>query len=176
MRYNHYCSEFDVVDGVLDWEAIDDQYAIGFVFKGAFNARLHPEAAGGGHRPKLLDGATPLLPVGGGLKRGVDEDGELKMIGTFAEVALLNEEGGQRVYQLQVDEDEEAESAAREASGGGGGYNPANADALKGATAASKDLTNELKSMSVDEIRGQSDRYKELLAARDLEDCLYGSG
>ena len=50
------------------------------------------------------------------------------------------------------------------------------ADGLSGVTQASKDITKELKSMSVDEIRGGSDRYKELVAARDLEDALYGNG
>ena len=123
-------------------------------------------------------GAEPLFPMGGRLQRGADEIGELKMVGKFADVSLLDDEGGERIYQLQVEEDEQAEQAARAANGGAGrGYQAANAnDPLKGATAASRDLTNQLKSMSVDEIRGQSERYKELVAARDLEDCLYGSG
>lgn len=178
VRYNHYCSKFEVIDGMLDWEKIDEEYAIGFVFKGAFNAKLMPEAPGGGSRPKVLEGAEPLFPMGGRLQRGADEIGELKMVGKFADVSLLDDEGGERIYQLQVEEDEQAEQAARAANGGAGrGYQAANAnDPLKGATAASTDLTNQLKSMSVDEIRGQSERYKELVAARDLEDCLYGSG
>ena len=56
------------------------------------------------------------------------------------------------------------------------GYKAGGVDGLAGTTAASKSLTEQLKNMSVDEIRGQSDRYKEMVAARDLEDCLYGNG
>ena len=34
-------------------------------------------------------------------------------------------------------------------------------------------LTEELKKLSADELREAGPRYKELLAARDLEDCLF---
>ena len=34
VRYNHYDKAFDVVDGKLNWEHVDDQYCISFVFKG----------------------------------------------------------------------------------------------------------------------------------------------
>ena len=176
VRYNHYCKEFDVIDGVLDWVKIDEQYCLGFVFKGLYNVRLLPEKGGGGRLPMLLEGAAELKPVGGRLQPSVDEDGERIMIGTIAIVELLDELGEMRIYQLQVDEDEVAEAAHLEAIGGHIGYKRADADGLSGVTQASKDITKELKSMSVDEIRGGSDRYKELVAARDLEDALYGNG
>jgi hypothetical protein len=34
-------------------------------------------------------------------------------------------------------------------------------------------LTQELKNMSADELRAQGNKYKELIEARELEDCLY---
>ena len=55
------------------------------------------------------------------------------------------------------------------------GYRAAETAAL-GPNRASAALTAELKNLSVDELRDGSDRYKALLEARDLEDCLYGSG
>ena len=30
VRYNHYCSDFEVIDGKLDWRLIDDAYCISF--------------------------------------------------------------------------------------------------------------------------------------------------
>ena len=41
---------------------------------------------------------------------------------------------------------------------------------------ASAALTAELKSLSTAELREQSDRYKALLEARDLEDVMFGAG
>ncbi len=36
-----------------------------------------------------------------------------------------------------------------------------------------KAIGDELKKMSLDELREKGDRYKELIEARDLEDCLF---
>ena len=40
-------------------------------------------------------------------------------------------------------------------------------------TSASAQITNELKNMSLDELKEKGDKYKELLEARELEDCLF---
>ena len=53
------------------------------------------------------------------------------------------------------------------------GYQRADVDGLSGTTRASAALTAELKGLSVEELRGQSDKYKALLEARDLEDVLF---
>ena len=174
IRYNHYCKPFEVVDGVLAWSKIDEDYCISFVFKGGFVPHLLPEQAGSGRVPKLVDGAPAILPDGGALRREVDAEGEPCMVGTFSGVQLVDEAGAPRTYQLFVDEDAEAEEAAR---GGAppSGYRAAETAAL-GPNRASAALTAELKNLSVDELRDGSDRYKALLEARDLEDCLYGSG
>jgi hypothetical protein len=34
VRYNHYDDALSVVDGTLNWEHVDDKYAISFAFKG----------------------------------------------------------------------------------------------------------------------------------------------
>ncbi|KAL1524850.1 hypothetical protein AB1Y20_019730 [Prymnesium parvum] len=79
-------------------------------------------------------------------------------------------------YDLVVTEDAAAEAQARKAQGGSKSYSASAAADVSGATAASQQLTRELKGLSVDEIRAGSDRYRALIEARDLEDVLYGSG
>ena len=46
-------------------------------------------------------------------------------------------------------------------------------DSIASGNRAVAALTDELKSLSADELRSQSDRYKALLEARELEDCLF---
>lgn len=95
MRYNHYNEEFDVVDGKLDFEEVDEKYCISFVFKGNWKARLR-----GG------EGET-IEPDGGGLTKttvesdDINEDGEEKVVGVFSGLSI----GG--AYTLEVDEDPE---------------------------------------------------------------------
>ena len=76
VRYSHYCKPFKVVDGQLDWRAIDEEYCISFVFKGSFWPKLMPEAAGNSRVPKLEEGAEPIFPAGDGLRKSVDDEGE----------------------------------------------------------------------------------------------------
>jgi hypothetical protein len=33
LRYNHYNQAFPIVDGLLKWAAVDDEYCISFVFQ-----------------------------------------------------------------------------------------------------------------------------------------------
>jgi len=77
-------------------------------------------------------------------------------------------------YVLSVVEDEAAEEEAR-AAGPARSYRGMKQE-TRGTTAASRGLTEELKKLSTDELRDQSDRYKQLVEARDLEDVLYGGG
>jgi len=175
VRYSHYCKPFKVVDGVLQFRAIDEEYCISFVYKGAFVAYLLPEAAGSGRVPKLVEGAPSILPDGGRFSRDVDEDGEPIVVGQFSGVALADDDDVPRTYQLFVEEDEAAELAAR----GGAAvttYRGTDAADIRGATSASQALTAELKTLSTEELKGQSERYKALVEARDLEDCLFGAG
>ena len=75
-------------------------------------------------------------------------------------------------YTLVVEEDGAAEAAATAA-------NPRRAAGVRaaepvtGVNAASSRLTAELKTLSIEELAGQSDRYRALKEARDLEDVLY---
>ena len=153
-----------MTDGVLEWGDIDEKYALSFVFKGSFVPRL-----------VAADG-TELRPDGGGLTRGVDEEGDPTTEGQFSGVALVDDQGAQAVYELLVDEDEGAEAASRAAQGGARGFRREPAGGGGCVTSGSAALTRELKGMSVDELREGGERYKALLEARDLEDVLYGSG
>ncbi len=170
VRYSHYCKSFTVTDGVLQFGPIDSEYCISFVFKGAFGARLALEEPGGGRVPKLADGAEPIWA--GPLSREEDEEGDTVVVGTFGGVEP------EQTYQLFIEEDEGAEAAARAAglSGTQGIRRGNDAGAIGGVTSGSAAITAELKGLSVEELREQGEKYKALLEARDLEDCLYGSG
>jgi hypothetical protein len=68
---------------------------------------------------------------------------------------------------IEVVEDDEAESKVEKKV-----YTAVDTGEAKKTTG--KDLlTQELKNMSADELRAQGDKYKELIEARELEDCLY---
>ena len=106
----------------------------------------------GTFRPRLLDASRAYF--------------ERDAAGCFATL----HDGGE--YTLVVEEDEAAEAAATAA-------NPRRAAGVRaaepvtGVNAASSRLTAELKTLSVEELAGQSDRYRALKEARDLEDVLY---
>lgn len=58
----------------------------------------------------------------------------------------------------------------------GGGSNTSTRSAAAPGARAAAELTNQLKNLSVDELRAGSAKYKELLEARELESTLYGAG
>ena len=106
----------------------------------------------GAFRPRLLDKSRAYF--------------ERDAAGCFATL----DDGGE--YTLVVEEDEAAEAAAtaadpRRAAG------VRAAEPVMGVNAASSRITAELKTLSVEELAGQSDRYRALKEARDLEDVLY---
>lgn len=106
----------------------------------------------GAFRPRLLDKSRAYF--------------ERDAAGCFAGL----HDGGE--YTLVVEEDEAAEAAAtaadpRRAAG------VRAAEPVMGVNAASSRITAELKTLSVEELAGQSDRYRALKEARDLEDVLY---
>ena len=142
VRYNHYNDVFEAPAGRLAWEAVDEQYCISFVYHGSFGKRLRRVAA---------DGAEP------GAEADLGPDGRWAV-----------EEGE---YELIVVEDaaaEEAAAASRPARGitGAGEGTALRTGPAAGSTASSR-LTDELKGLSLDELRGQSDRYK----ARPPKSC-----
>lgn len=144
IKYNHYNKPFLLAKGgKLAWESIDEEYCIGFVFKGSFGKTLTHHASG----------------------QVIHHDSD----GFFAGLQ------GEEQYELTITEDEEAEAVARAAKGGNKSYKAREND-LTGVTTASRMVTEELKGLSVEELRASSDRYKALLEARDLEDVLYGNG
>lgn len=104
MRYNHYNSEFNVIEGVLKFEEVDDEFAISFGFKGNWTCRL--KTAGPEGEEVLIE------PDNGALNRDVDEEDEdeVTFTGTFSNLMVSEgegEEGKQKEYELVVDEDPE---------------------------------------------------------------------
>ena len=112
IHYNHYDKEYDIVDGKLDWEHVDDQYAISFVFKGQWTCNLKCKAT-----------EERILPDGGALHvemrkdpDGFDpDDEEEKWCGFFSGLCVLDDEGKPNEYVLEVQEDAVWDAAARAA-------------------------------------------------------------
>lgn len=115
VRYNHYDTAFDVVDGVLNWEHVDDQYAISFVFKGNWTCNL-VEWVGGAKGEKV---GEPILPDDGALhiEMRKDPDGfdpdeeEEKWCGTFSGLTVVTDDGTPKEFRLEVQEDAVWEAA-----------------------------------------------------------------
>lgn len=72
VRYNHYAKAFPVVAGVLDWREVDAEYALSFVFKGAFAPFLVQSGTG---RRMAREGALfSGLALGVEYRIGIEED------------------------------------------------------------------------------------------------------
>jgi hypothetical protein len=72
VRYNHYNKAFPIAGGRLSWADVDDEYALSFVFKGAFGKRLvHPAS---GATLLLLDERWSGLRLGEEYRVHIDED------------------------------------------------------------------------------------------------------
>ncbi len=43
IKYSHYKDPFDIVDGVITYETIDEKYCLSFAFKGNYKMHLKHE-------------------------------------------------------------------------------------------------------------------------------------
>ena len=106
VRYNHYNKDFAVVDGKLNWEHVDDEYAISFVFKGEWTCHLSC-------------GDEKYMPDDGKLHKEMrkDPDGfdpeeeEEKVCGFFSGLSVVDADGKPKEYRLEVQEDAVWEAA-----------------------------------------------------------------
>lgn len=138
LKYNNYNESFPITDGFLLWEAVDDEYAISFVFQGEFAKRVvgadgcEMAACAGGFK-----GLTPCTP-----------------------------------YELVINEDEEAGVGNADISRE---YKVSITGSHTSGNSRSAQLTAELKGLSAADLAAQTDQYKQLKEARDLEDVLYSA-
>jgi len=148
VQYNHYNSEFTLVHGA-----------------GGLTARLAWAAVDAEYCIGYVfrgDPAVRLVEAGGA---AIERDADGYFDGLTAEAA----------YVLQVAEDEAAEAAApRRNAPYRGPSHPE--EQTRGVSRASAALTEELKKLSLEELAAQSDRYRALREARDLEDCVFAAG
>ena len=143
LRYNHYKEEFVIVDGRLTSSEIDERFCLSFAFP---KCRLH------------------MTDVEGSASANVDED----------EGGFANMQTG-KTYWVLVEEDAEEAKLSEERNRA---YVERKAKQRDEPVCQSEKrgvalLTEELKKLSAEELREAGPRYKELLAARDLEDCLF---
>lgn len=159
IRYNHYNDAFELGgDGgdEVTWAQIDDAYALSFVFQGAFGRHLEEKKEGGREETSTDEPVIVAYDADAGVFRGL-EDG--------------------RSYELMVEEDEDVgygnEELSREYSGiarGGGGMQGVSRG---GGSTAGASATAALRGLSVEDLKAQTDEYKSLKEARDLEDVLF---
>jgi hypothetical protein len=192
--YSHYDRQFELsVGGTLSFEAIDEQYALSFVFKGEFKARLvESTAAAAGSPPQRRDWRDRTESQPSAEFRGATAEPIEARDGVYHALR------GGAVYKVVIEEDEAAEAAARGGSGGGGlSAEGLAATKLAASQAASRAkagpaglagrsddgrtqtaalLSAELQSLSALEIAERSERYKSLREASDLQDVVFGSG
>ena len=144
VRYNHYKEEFQIADGRLAVFDVDDRLCLSFAFP---KCRLH-----------LTDTEGSPYP-------NVDEDSS----GGFFQSLQSG-----KTYWVLVEEDSEE---ARQSEARNRAYLERKAKQRDPACSTEKRgvalITEELKKLSAEELREAGPRYQELLAARDLEDCLF---
>lgn len=144
VKYNHYKEKFSVVDGVLKEADIDEQYCLSYAFKGNYLMMLREDNKDPDR--KYLE----KLPEG-------DDKG-------WINVQL------DKVYVVEIEEDPEEEAERRKNSKPIQFYK---AEDQPKKNARIDGITNQLKGMSLDELKDKGAKYKELIEARDLEDILY---
>ncbi len=147
LRYNHYREDFCIIDGQLSVSDIDERFCLSFAFP---KCKLH------------------MTDIEGSTSPNVDEN---PVDGLF-----FNLQGG-KTYWVLVEEDLEEAKLSEERNRA---YLDRKAKATfnQEASCGQKKrgvdlLTEELKNLSAEELREAGPRYQELLAARDLEDCVF---
>ena len=114
VRYNHKNSLFRVVDGRLDFSAVDAEYCLSYVLKGQWSCRLKHEALG------------EILLDGGRLTIGRDEYDDPIAHGIFSGLRLYDDDGtgGRKAaqYLLLIQQDQTLASVPREAYKGSGSF------------------------------------------------------
>ena len=100
VTYSHYKTAFPTRNGVVRWPAIDEEYAISFIFKGDFakRVRAYPPGVTTANSEK-----APLLVLAKG-KKGVDDFGDADAaLDEDYWLGLSSDFDGK--YTLEVDED-----------------------------------------------------------------------
>ncbi|KAJ3021714.1 UNVERIFIED_CONTAM: hypothetical protein HDU68_009494 [Siphonaria sp. JEL0065] len=141
--YNHYHDHFQIKNGVLAGDLIDEKYAFSFVHKGNFKILLL-DTSTNEYMPKLDSTRWDF--------QGCIDGG---------------------VYRAEIEMDPEEEKRLDARPPGSYGYKAPKTGGIKSANAASDLITRELKGMTKEELEAKGDRYKELIEARELEDALF---
>jgi hypothetical protein len=168
LKYSHYNQEFPLeVGGAVSFEALDERYALSFVFKGRFVVRLveaPPQAPPGGGRQRgwrergtgaNAGGASSANSTSGADAGPADGEDQAVRRPTFmlepSSGCFRGLRGG-ATYEVTVEEDEAAEAAA---SGGGGGRGSRlSAEALAGIQQHAAQITTKPKAKA---LPGRSD-------------------
>jgi hypothetical protein len=166
VKYSHYTHSFDTLGGELSWTVVEEEFCLPFAFKGAFQLELYDRKPG---EKGALPVSVRMVEKEGGEEKEGDEGAESRTVGAFWGL----ENGA--VYWLHVVEDpREAEKEALAAAARRASAPPQECGCPMKGKRAVGDLSGELRSLSVEELKERGDSYKLLVEARDLEDLLFG--
>jgi hypothetical protein len=206
LLYNHYKSDFSTLDGRLPAIAVDCEYCFHVAFRGAFKLHLVQPVPGGARAAEEVDGSiVAAAATAAAVARAAappPEEGAPEepppLPGAHAEphhcggVVFTGLPHGS-VWKVLVEDDPlyaptgpapPLRLLAFGSGGGGGGACGAGGGAGAvpvvarpgGPNRIANELTQELKDLPVEELRAGSEKYKQLLEARELESALYGGG
>ena len=134
VKYSHYTDNFQVINGKILMEEIDEKYCISIVFLGDYKLHLKNNK-----------------------KEFLSED--------LGKKCFINCKNGE-IYDLEIEEDIKAEEKRDHKA-----YIAPKKESL---IRNQVDLiTDEIKNLNFDEIKEKSQKYKELIEARDVEDILF---
>eukprot|EP00386_Alphamonas_edax_P015455 GDKI01047185.1.p1 GENE.GDKI01047185.1~~GDKI01047185.1.p1 ORF type:complete len:282 (+),score=61.22 GDKI01047185.1:65-910(+) len=152
LKFLHYTHTFNIEDGVLKYENVDEQFGLSVVY---------PKGTAYISNEKIDNGEVPSAD-----KCVVQKNSAGNTKGDFTGL----HDGG--TYCMSMVEPEETSGDEREKKP----YVAYKADSNNTGCCANKRMdaiTAELKGMSLQELTEKGDRYRELIEARDLEDCLF---
>lgn len=146
VKWNHYEQKIEMINGEMSWKAFDEHFCLSFVYK---KARYR------------------LSTV-----QYVHEDMAYAYVGESAMNQYKGLKDGE-TYFVHIEEDEQEAATLTKNSKK---YVPNTVEDEEGGEKKKVDeITQQLKAMSADELRNRGDKYKQLIEARDLEDCLYAN-
>jgi hypothetical protein len=179
-RYNHYKKSFPVLNGVLQWKDVDEEYSFSFVFRGAYSRELEllptpaDGASGAKHKDSSSDASltTPLH-----LQRCALGEYFIGVVPGQHYVVRVEEgpEGvgaeGLRIRDGPIRATSTAQTPAVAGKGKGEISVSVSGAGSKAGNSAVQDITKELMNMKVSDLHG--DLARQLREARDIEDVLF---
>lgn len=159
IRYSHYNKTFEARNGIIRWSDINDEYCIGFVFKGDFKRHVVDERNPDFLAYEVAHEDTSKKSYNNNLAKNTKQSNG--PADYFMGLESINDN-----YVLKIEEDEKAGIIGKIAY---------HAPPRRSTTTGQQLLTQELKSKSANELRERTGDVKDLLEAREREAILFNA-